>query len=415
LKQIFKYVLLLIFCVYYSLDVQANLICPDDHIVECTATIDPVFTGFATWNGVVTHEISFEDIYEDDCGETKIITRIWHASLGSTIVESCEQLIQTRDTTTPLITCPSNITVAFGEDTTSANTGFATGADSCGDVTITQSDLVAFQGTIGQVITRTWMSTDECGNQTSCDQIIKYTPNGYYVNGPLSIYCAPDITMSCRDFFENPLSAGEAAVAGGCSDPTQFFYTDEYSYHDTEVSIRRRWRVKDGCSTRSCFQEITLVDWSAPEIVCPEDIDLVDSRDIDPEFTGRLKFDLACGPVSVEMKDSELNTSNEFRNIIRTWTASNVLGQETSCKQSLRVLNLEQYISIAPNPAQEFILIRHIELDEYTVIVYNAQGQLMQSQQNSSSIDLSNLTAGLYYLSILSNKNVFARRSFIKK
>ena len=72
----------------------------------------------------------------------------------------------------PTITCPADVTIECTEDETSANTGVATGSDTCGDVTITESDVVVDDCGNTKVITRTWTATDECGNETSCDQLI---------------------------------------------------------------------------------------------------------------------------------------------------------------------------------------------------------------------------------------------------
>eukprot|EP00500_Bicosoecida_sp_ms1_P006929 CAMPEP_0203833160 /NCGR_PEP_ID=MMETSP0115-20131106/72518_1 /ASSEMBLY_ACC=CAM_ASM_000227 /TAXON_ID=33651 /ORGANISM="Bicosoecid sp, Strain ms1" /LENGTH=673 /DNA_ID=CAMNT_0050742231 /DNA_START=65 /DNA_END=2083 /DNA_ORIENTATION=- len=65
-----------------------------------------------------------------------------------------------------------DITIECTDDESSANTGVATASDSCGDVTITESDAVEELCGNTKIITRTWTATDACGNSASADQVI---------------------------------------------------------------------------------------------------------------------------------------------------------------------------------------------------------------------------------------------------
>ncbi|MCI0743802.1 MAG: HYR domain-containing protein, partial [Verrucomicrobia subdivision 3 bacterium] len=87
-----------------------------------------------------------------------------------TNMATCVQTISVVDSAPPSITCPTNITVQCGGDTSPAAAGMATASDNCGNVTITFND--SEPAACGKVITRTWTATDACGNTAMCAQTV---------------------------------------------------------------------------------------------------------------------------------------------------------------------------------------------------------------------------------------------------
>ncbi|WP_438695867.1 HYR-like domain-containing protein, partial [Winogradskyella ouciana] len=85
--------------------------------------------------------ITESDVETAACGNTKTITRTWTATdaCGNTATDT--QTITVVDTTPPTITAPADVTIECTDDESSANTGVATASDTCGDVTITESDI----------------------------------------------------------------------------------------------------------------------------------------------------------------------------------------------------------------------------------------------------------------------------------
>ncbi|MCA0154567.1 hypothetical protein, partial [Winogradskyella vincentii] len=106
---------------------------PADVTIECTEDESSANTGVATGSdtcGTVT--ISESDAVVNACGNTKTITRTWTATDDCGNTTSAVQMITVVDTTPPTITAPADVTIECTEDESSANTGVATGSDTCG-------------------------------------------------------------------------------------------------------------------------------------------------------------------------------------------------------------------------------------------------------------------------------------------
>ena len=137
---------------------------------------------------------------------------IYSAPLGPL----CEDLL--------IVTCPADITLECGDDSTPSNTGTATATNDCDcTITITFSDSVAPSTCDNEeVITRTWTATDDCGNNTSCDQVITVEDTTV----PM-ITCPADATVECDD-DTSPTGTGSATASDACIAPS-LAYSDDLS------------------------------------------------------------------------------------------------------------------------------------------------------------------------------------------
>ena len=117
--------------------------------------------------------MTYVDSSDPDCGGAEIITRTWTADDGAGNTASCDQLINVSDTTAPVITCPADqLALDCGDDTSVAATGTATATDACGTADITYTDVTSTGCGDTVSITRSFVSSDECGNESGCDQLI---------------------------------------------------------------------------------------------------------------------------------------------------------------------------------------------------------------------------------------------------
>ena len=157
---------------------------PDTQVECVSGSIDPSVTGSATGSdtcGNVT--ISHSDgPTSDGCGNTGSFVRTWTATDDCGNTATSEQTITYVDTTDPIITCPADVAVTCLADVPPADFAGGSASDTCGNVTVTPSDVLddpnSCGSSCGGKILRTYTATDECGNTASCTQIITYGTPG---------------------------------------------------------------------------------------------------------------------------------------------------------------------------------------------------------------------------------------------
>ncbi|UCF35186.1 MAG: hypothetical protein JSV78_07750, partial [Phycisphaerales bacterium] len=164
----------------------------------------------------------------DECGYSQTFTYSASDTCGNPVSETATYT-WSEDETAPVITCPPDYT-HFGCDdcpTDPEITGYATATDNCGgevDVSYDPEEDVIV-GDCPKVIIRTWTATDECGNSSSCTQIITCVPPSQVTNSGLCIFdCdAEDDCQSFRLLFtQDPHD--QACFKLTASNPGQYYY-----------------------------------------------------------------------------------------------------------------------------------------------------------------------------------------------
>jgi hypothetical protein len=154
----------------------------------------------------------------------------------------------------------------------------------------------------------------------------------------LGITCPPDVIVECggdtgpggvasaASAFNNctgesvATTFSDAGASGGCG--------------DTEV-ITRTWTADDGSgSPVSCDQTITVVDTTAPGIVCPPDATGLECpADTSVTAHGEATAVDNCGGVFIESSDVSVPGCGVTETITRTWTATDDCGLDATCDQ----------------------------------------------------------------------------------
>jgi hypothetical protein len=326
--------------------IPPSITCPMDVTIECTDSTAPMNTGTATASDncpppVVTHS---DVTMEGGCPQEYTITRTWKATDGSGNTTTCTQVITIDDSTPPTITdCPDNITIECDESTLPGNTGMATATDNCdGMPTVTYSDVTAASQTCVQeyTITRTWLATDDCGNSTTCTQVITVDDS----TPPTITDCPDNITIEC-DESTLPGNTGMATATDNCDGMPTVTYSDVTAASQTcvqEYTITRTWLATDDCgNSTTCTQVITIDDSTPPTITdCPDNITIECDESTLPGNTGMATATDNCdGMPTVTYSDvtAASQTCVQEYTITRTWLATDDCGNSTTCSQVITV------------------------------------------------------------------------------
>ena len=266
------------------------------------------------------------------CGDTFDATRTWLATDACSNSASCAQTVTVRDTTPPIITCPTNMVLECPAEATTNVTGSATASDASSPVTITYSDSVSNTCGGAKVITRTWRATDACSNSASCVQIITVRDT----TSP-TIFCPGDLVLECpADTTTN--NTGVATAEDGCGSVT-IRYGDVVATNcaGTKV-ISRTWTATDQCgNSTNCVQTITVQDTTQPTITAPGDVVLECPNNATTNLTGVATAQDTCGSVTITYSDTVSNTCGGSKIISRTWTARDACGNSANAVQTITV------------------------------------------------------------------------------
>jgi hypothetical protein len=349
-----------------------NIECPPNLELQCDESTDPSNTGeaSATDNCDPEPAITFADeVTPASCPQEMIIVRTWTATDDCDNASSCEQTITVVDTTPPDIECPPNVELGCDESTDPSNTGQATATDNCDpEPAITFADEVTPGACPPEmVITRTWTATDECGNSSSCEQIITVVDTT-----PPVIQCPPNVVVECGESTD-PGDTGVATATDNCTDEPTVTHVDSVEGSCPTV-ITRTWTATDECgNASSCDQIITVEDTTPPQITCPADVTVESGGSIDPSDTGWATATDNCDDEpTVTYVDSAENGCTTI--IARTWTATDGCGNESSCDQIITVgagtpgiTQLDGTVRVHGTDAGDVVRIQRVWFGRYRV------------------------------------------------
>ena len=187
----------------------------------------------------------------DECGATGRVTVTFTVTDNCGLSSSTAAEYRIVDTTAPDLTVPADAHLNYDDkcdaDITPANTGMATGWDACGIPAISFTDVTDKQACL-TTITRTWKATDECGNVTSKDQIIKI----HDVTAPELVGMLSDLNISNMDACEAPAPPTLESVAAMFHDAcgyvvVELLSTNVISDSACDWAVQYDYAVADNC------------------------------------------------------------------------------------------------------------------------------------------------------------------------
>jgi len=387
--------------------------------LECGDDTSPANTGTATGSdGCGTVTFTFSDVSVSGCGNTEVITRTWTSTDQCGNSTNCAQTITVIDTTSPTITCPANVTLECGDDTSPANTGTATGSDGCGTVAFTFSDVSVSGCGNTEVITRTWTATDQCTNTATCVQIITVLDT----TDPL-ITCQANITVNNdAGVCEAVVNYTAPSVSDNCGGVTTSQTAGLASGSSFPVgTTTNTFEVTDACgNTATCSFDVTVNDTEDPTITCPADQTVMTGAGnmyVVPDYFGTgaaTATDNCTDPVVITTQSPAGGTQLPVGVYTVTLTAEDDSGNIGNCTFELTVelpLGVNdnsglRTLLLYPNPGLDYVILSNPEnLELEDISIYDIAGRLIISHNLNNmgteiSIDISELQSTIYLVLI---------------
>ena len=191
------------------------------------------------------------------CGGT--ITRTWTATDACGNSSSVTQIITVDDTTPPTATNPP---AQSGTPPPFDPTQVTDEADNCGVPTVTDGGDVSDNGVCPEIITRTYIITDACGNFITVTQTFSLGDAVYpTASNPadINVECIADVPLP------NPLVVTDEADNG--LTPTVTFEDDTAGGGVCPDTIIRRYRVTDDCGNFIFVSQFIIIEPTTNPVV----------------------------------------------------------------------------------------------------------------------------------------------------
>jgi hypothetical protein len=326
--------------------------------IQCPAT--PSFTApTASDNCDPNPQISFSDsTTPGTCAGNYSVTRTWTAkdATGNTSLP-VSQTITVQDTTPPVLSgVPANVTVECSAVPAPAKPTASDLCDPSPGVSLvensTQDADVTKPGHYNYTLTRTWTATDACGNHISQSQVITVQDTTV----PVLSGQGPALTIQC------PATPSFTApkASDNCDPNPQITFSDSMSPGSCagNYSVTRTWTAKDASGNISApvSQTITVQDITPPALSGVPANTTVECNSV-PAPASPTASD-SCDPnpnISLaenSTQDPDVTKTGHYNyTLTRTWTATDVCGNQASQSQVITVHDTTAPVLSGQGPA----------------------------------------------------------------
>ncbi len=375
---------------------------PISYEVECTdIPVAPMVIAQDNCDSDI--EVIFSETQTTGCQYT--ITRTWYAQDRCGNEVTAEQIIYVVDNTSPVINAPASMTA---ECSNIPQAPTLTATDNCdSDVQVEYSQSQAELENCTYTITRTWVATDDCNNQSTAVQVITVVDT----TAPVFATAVTDQTVQC----DAVPAAANVTATDNCSDVTVTM--EESATDDCSYTITRLWTATDACgNTAALTQHLYVVDEVAPVFASfPED-QTISCTNGTPPVVSATATDNCDNNVVITTNDMIVNAACGYQ-IKRTYIATDNCGNAVTGVQMITVIdetpplvfNVPDDITVgcnAPIPGYSSAVTAQDNCDSSPtitvndIIVQQECGYLIKRFYNATD-DCGNQGAGLQMITVI--------------
>ncbi len=303
---------------------------PEDVTIQCGQDIPAIPEVFAFDCADLTEVIYTESPLDGDCTGQSIV-RTWSSTDDCGNEAIVTQTISVTDDEAPIFTStPNDVTLLCGDETTVDPPV----AEDCSTISVPAFQDVVVNAT---TIERTWTVSDVCGNTTSYLQIITTDIDN---ESPMIVGVPDDITIDCGGIIPPP----DVSANDNCDGNVEVVFSQEFEEVSCPIVLRniRIYTATDISGNSSVVQQvITVIDNDAPTLEnVPADVTIQCGQDI-PDAADVTASDTCPGDIEISLAETPIEGDCTGSSFVRTWTAIDVCGNETTGTQVITVIDEE--------------------------------------------------------------------------
>lgn len=307
------------------------IVAADDLILECDEEVPaPSWEVSDNCDTAVQVDVSPE-IIDGDCPQEYVMIRTYTATDACGNTSTDTQTITVQDTTPPVLYgVPEDTSINCDEPIPNA---IVAAEDNCDDELVVSVEAVTTELPCGSLFTRTWCTTDDCGNETCETQVITLVDDV----APVFTYVPADFDIEC-DYDSIPYE--DPIAEDNCSEfVIDFEETIEEGECPQDYYIIRCWTATDDCDNVSeACQTIHVMD-TTPPVFDEFDIDVeMPCDEIDDSILVTATDN--CGNVTITYEDTWVS-GGCIGTLIRDYTATDECGNEAMAQQIIMLTDDE--------------------------------------------------------------------------
>ncbi|MBT8303292.1 MAG: gliding motility-associated C-terminal domain-containing protein, partial [Bacteroidia bacterium] len=329
-------------------------------------------------------EVAFVSDVSDDQSCSETITRTYSVTDDCGNTTNITQLFVINDITAPTASDLPSVELECIDELPSPDISLITDAeDNCSIPVVEFVSDVSNNESCSEIITRTYLVSDTCGNSIDVTQLFILTDDTLPTADELQ-----DITIDCIDNLPDPDISVITNAADNCGGTTVTWINDDYDEFECNASVVRTYNVMDDCGNSiDVTRAFNIVDEIAPILISELDEEVTILCDKAPDKP-ELQFEDNCaGDLQVDYEETTTQLSDGQYDVYREWIVTDSCDNQSVFTQAVYVRpnieTLNQTVSLC---------IEDENLDLNSLLSFDNEGNM--GWESISSIDM--LVEGMF-------------------